>query len=113
MALCRKPFGSSESGSLRISFDVVRGETESMAKAHGAIASQMKRELEEPLAAFAGGLKERRKIVQNGIERLLKSKVQQTQAVNKVFILFVPFVPLLTRLGRVQIAKTQADPGQV
>lgn len=84
LALCRKPFGSCESGSLRASLDVVRGETESMAKAHAAIASQMKRELEEPLVAFAGGLKERRKIVQGGIERLLKTKIQQTQAVNKV-----------------------------
>lgn len=36
------------------------------------------------MAAFAGGLKERRKIVQSGIERLLKTKIQQTQTVNKV-----------------------------
>ena len=43
----------------------------------------MKSELEEPLAAFAGGMKERRKIIQNGIERLMKTKIQQTQAVNK------------------------------
>ena len=44
----------------------------------------MKSELEEPLAAFAGGMKERRKIVQTGIEKLLKVKIQQTQVVNKV-----------------------------
>ena len=55
-----------------------------MGKSHQAIAGQMKSELEEPLAAFAGGMKERRKIVQNGIEKLFKLKVQQTQAVNKV-----------------------------
>lgn len=64
---------------------MVRGETEAIAKSHGEIAGQMKRELEEPLAAFAGGSKERRKIVQNGIERLLKTKIQQTQTVNKVY----------------------------
>ena len=64
----------------------MRGETESIAKAHSAIASQMKSELEEPLAAFAGGMKERRKIVQSGIEKLLKSKTQQTHTVNKVQI---------------------------
>ena len=86
LALCRKPLGSGETGTLRASFDVVRGETESIAKAHLAIASQMKRELEEPLIAFAGGAKERRKIVQNGIERLHKAKIQQTQMVNKVGI---------------------------
>lgn len=83
-ALCRKSLGSSESGSLRASLDTVRGETEAIAKAHSAIASQMKSELEEPLAAFSSGLKERRKIIQNGIERLHKTKMQQTQVVNKV-----------------------------
>ena len=44
----------------------------------------MKGELEEPLVAFAGGIKERRKIIQTGIERLHKTKIQQTQVVNKV-----------------------------
>ncbi|KAL5338686.1 hypothetical protein BJX70DRAFT_365916 [Aspergillus crustosus] len=83
LTLCRKPLGSNESGSLRTSFDTVRGETEAIAKAHGAIAGQMKRELEEPLIAFAGGSKERRKIIQTGIERIHKTKMQQTQAVNK------------------------------
>ena len=55
-----------------------------MGKSHQNIASQMKTELEEPLAAFAGAMKERRKIVQNGIEKLLKVKIQQTNQVNKV-----------------------------
>lgn len=90
LALCRKPLGSCEAGTLRSSLDVVRGETESIGKAHSAIASQVKSELEEPLAAFSGGMKERRKIVQNGIERLLKTKNQQTQAVNKVFPCLTP-----------------------
>lgn len=84
LALCRKPLGSSEAGTLRASLDVMRGEVESMGKSHQAIAGQMKSELEEPMAAFAGGMKERRKIVQNGIEKLFKLKLQQTQAVNKV-----------------------------
>jgi hypothetical protein len=84
LALCRKPLGSNEMGTLRTSLDVVRGETESIGKAHSAIASQMKSELEEPLAAFAGGMKERRKIVQTGVEKLIKTKTQQINAVNKV-----------------------------
>lgn len=54
-----------------------------MGKAHQAIVGQMKSELEEPLAAFSGGMKERRKIVQSGIEKLFKIKLQQTQTVNK------------------------------
>ncbi|KAI4945509.1 hypothetical protein J4E91_007851 [Alternaria rosae] len=81
--LSRKPLGSCETGTLRLSCDVIRAEVESMGKAHQSIAQQMKTELEEPLAAFAGGMKERRKIVQNGIEKLLKLKMQQTSTVNK------------------------------
>ena len=81
--LARKPLGSSESGTLRMSLDVVRGEVESMGKQHQTIAGQMKTELDEPLSAFTGGLKERRKIVQGGIEKLLKTKSQQTGTVNK------------------------------
>lgn len=81
--LARKPLGSCETGTVRLSCDVIRGEVESMGKAHQSIAQQMKTELEEPLAAFAGGMKERRKIVQNGIEKLLKLKMQQTSTVNK------------------------------
>lgn len=84
LTLCRKPLGSCESGTLRASLDVVRGEVESMGKAHQTIASQMKSELEEPLIAIAGGLKERRKIVQSGVEKLHKTKSQQTAVVNKV-----------------------------
>jgi len=84
LSLARKPLGSGESGSLRMSLDVMRREVESMAKGHQHIAQQMKTELEEPLAAFAGGMKERRKIVQSGIEKLHKLKCQQTAAVNKV-----------------------------
>ncbi|KAK5008791.1 hypothetical protein LTR28_003505 [Elasticomyces elasticus] len=81
--LARKPLGSSEAGTLRMSLDVLRGEVESMGKSHQNIAGQMKRELEEPLSAFTGGLKERRKIIQTGIEKLLKTKTQQTATVNK------------------------------
>lgn len=84
MALSRKPLGSQEAGTLRASMDVMRGEVESMGKSHQNVAQQMKTELEEPLAAFAGAMKERRKIVQNGIEKLLKTKIQQTHVVNKV-----------------------------
>ncbi|KAK7890738.1 formin-binding protein [Exophiala xenobiotica] len=82
-SLSRKPLGSVEQGTLRASLDVARGETESMAKQHALIAQQMKSELEEPLAAFSGGMKERRKIVQAGIEKLHKSKQAQTAHVNK------------------------------
>jgi anthranilate phosphoribosyltransferase len=72
-----------------------------MGKAHQNIAGQMKTELEEPLAAFAGAMKERRKIVQGGIEKLLKVKIQQTQHVNKVRQRLIAYDPRLTscRLG--------------
>lgn len=83
LSLARKPLGSAEEGTLRMSLDVVRGEVESMAKQHQVMAGQMKTELDEPLTAFIGGLKERRKIVQGGAEKLLKTKNAQTMAVNK------------------------------
>ncbi|KAK5088765.1 formin-binding protein [Lithohypha guttulata] len=82
-AISRKALGSVEMGTLRASLDVARGETESMGKQHQLIAQQIRSECEEPLGAFAGGSKERRKIVQNGIEKLLKTKQQQTAVVNK------------------------------
>ncbi|OAA70518.1 SH3 domain protein [Cordyceps fumosorosea ARSEF 2679] len=82
--LSRKALGSQETGSLKASLDTLRGEVESMGKQHQSIAAQMKTELEEPLSAFAGGMKERRKIVQNVIEKILKTKIQQTQQVNKI-----------------------------
>ncbi|KAJ4134608.1 formin-binding protein [Fusarium oxysporum] len=81
--LSRKALGSQESGTLKTSLDTVRGEVEQMAKQHQLIGAEMKSELEEPLAAFAGGMKERRKIIQNTVEKLLKVKMQQTQQVNK------------------------------
>jgi hypothetical protein len=95
--LARKPLGSQEAGTLRASLDVLRGEVEQMGKSHQNIAGQMKTELEEPLAAFAGAMKERRKIVQGGIEKLLKVKVQQTQLVNKVSTYSRCLVFVLTR----------------
>lgn len=66
-----------------MSLDVVRTELEATGRSHQAIAGQMKQELEEPLAAMAGGLKERRKIIQTGIEKLLQTKNKQTNTVNK------------------------------
>ncbi|KAI5788468.1 hypothetical protein EDC01DRAFT_660224 [Geopyxis carbonaria] len=83
LALSKKPLGSVESGSLKTSLDVLRLEVESMAKAHQNIAGQFKTECEEQLTAFSGAMRERRKIVQGGIEKLLKLKMQQTQTVNK------------------------------
>lgn len=83
LALSKKPLGSAEGGSLKSSMDVIRLEVESMAKAHQNIANQMKTELEEPLAAFSGAMRERRRIIQGGCEKILKLKMQQTQQVNK------------------------------
>lgn len=81
--LARKPLGSCESGTLRMSLDVVRGEVEAMGKQHQTVAGQMKSELDEPLVAFIGAMKERRKIVQGGVEKILKTKNGQTATVNK------------------------------
>jgi hypothetical protein len=84
--LARKSLGAGESGSLRMSLDAVKRETEVMGKAHQNVANQMKIELDEPLAAFAACQKENRKIQQGSIEKLLKLKLQQTSIVNKVML---------------------------
>ena len=54
-----------------------------MAKAHQSVATQMKMELDEQLGVNAGGLKERRKVIQTGVEKLYKIKQQQTATLNK------------------------------
>ncbi|KAF2671385.1 hypothetical protein BT63DRAFT_215664 [Microthyrium microscopicum] len=82
-ALGKKPLGSGESGTLRMSLDTIRKEVESMAKEHQTVANQMKSELDEQLAINAGGLKERRKVIQTAIEKLYKLKCQQTATLNK------------------------------
>lgn len=109
LSLCRKSLGSQEMGSLKTSLDTVRGEVECMAKQHQNNAAQMRSELEEPLAAFAGGMKERRKIVQNTIEKLLKVKQQQTALVNKVRLTWVPptMLPPFFHHDRIDIDTSQ------
>lgn len=95
LSLSKKPLGTHEIGELKASLDVTRIETEQMAKQHQSIAAQMRTELEEPLAAFTGAIKERRKIVQNGVEKLLKVKIQQTQQLNKASPLSTPTLSAL------------------
>jgi Fes/CIP4, and EFC/F-BAR homology domain len=84
LSLARRPLGSGETGTLKLSLDVVRQEVETMGKEHQRVSQKMRADLEEPLNAFAGHMKERRKIVQAPIEKLLKIKAQQTVAANKV-----------------------------
>jgi hypothetical protein len=83
LTLSKKPLGQGESGTLRISLDTIRREVETMAKAHQSVATQMKGELDEQLTVNAGGLKERRKVIQTGIEKLYKLKQGQTATLNK------------------------------
>jgi hypothetical protein len=54
-----------------------------MGKAHQSVANQMKGELDEQLTVNAGGLKERRKVIQAGIEKTFKQKQAQTAILNK------------------------------
>lgn len=64
--------------------DVLRAEVESMGKAHQTTADQMKTELEQPLTDYSGAWRERRRIVQGTCEKILQSKLKQTNQVNKV-----------------------------
>lgn len=55
--------GAKECGTLKASMQALKQEVETMAVAHAEVASAMKRELEDAVAATAATLKERRKIV--------------------------------------------------
>ncbi|KAK9324214.1 hypothetical protein V1517DRAFT_317984 [Lipomyces orientalis] len=83
LALSRKALGANELGTLRSSLDTVRGETEQMGKAHANTAMQIKTELEDPLIAFAAGMRDRRKVVQTTLDKLAKAKSAQQVAVQK------------------------------
>ncbi|PWW73905.1 hypothetical protein C7212DRAFT_353524 [Tuber magnatum] len=83
LALSKKPLGSVETGTLKISMDVLRAEVESMGKAHQTTADQMKTELEQPLTDYSGAWRERRRIVQGTCEKILQLKMKQTNQVNK------------------------------
>ncbi|KAG0635468.1 hypothetical protein HOY80DRAFT_893048, partial [Tuber brumale] len=83
LALSKKPLGSVETGTLKISMDVLRAEVESMGKAHQTTADQMKTELEQPLTDYSGAWRERRRIVQGTCEKILQLKSKQTNQVNK------------------------------
>ncbi|KAK9486079.1 hypothetical protein V1527DRAFT_512673 [Lipomyces starkeyi] len=83
LALSRKALGANEIGTLRTSLDTIRGETEQMGKAHANTATQIKGELEDPLIAFAAGMRERRKIVQTTLDKLSKAKIGQQATVQK------------------------------
>jgi hypothetical protein len=83
LALSRKALGANELGTLRTSLDTIRGETEQMGKAHANTATQIKGELEDPLIAFAAGMRERRKIVQTTLDKLSKAKIGQQATVQK------------------------------
>lgn len=83
LALSRKPLGQHEVGTLRSSLDTLRSETEQMGKAHNNTSIQMRTELDEPLIAFAAGMRERRKVVQVTLDKLYKAKVSQQSSVAK------------------------------
>ncbi|ODV92127.1 hypothetical protein CANCADRAFT_30380 [Tortispora caseinolytica NRRL Y-17796] len=83
MHLSRKALGGGESGNFKNACERVRIETEQSAKAHLNAAEQIYLELVQPLAAFAGSIRDRRKTVEGTIEQLRKSKNAQSRTVEK------------------------------
>ena len=63
LKISKMPLGPKECGTLKASFIAVKTELEAMGHAHAEVAVGMRRELEEGVATFAGGWKERRKVV--------------------------------------------------
>ncbi|BFZ65236.1 formin-binding protein [Saitoella coloradoensis] len=81
--LAKQPLGSRETGTLKESLDTVRSEIESMGVVHTAIGVQYRGELEDALTQFAGAIRERRKIIQNNIDKLHKLKLTQQKALTQ------------------------------
>lgn len=82
-ALARKGLGSHEVGTLKSALDKIRSNTENLGKTHSNAAQQFKAELDEPLAAFSGTMRSRRKTVQSLMEKLNKAKLQQENHVER------------------------------
>ncbi|ANB15951.1 formin-binding protein HOF1 [Sugiyamaella lignohabitans] len=83
LALSRRALGSGEMGTTRHALDTIRINTESMSKSHSAAAQQFRKELSEPLDAFANSTRQRRKTVEGTVDKLLRAKTAQNAAVEK------------------------------
>ncbi|KAF5092871.1 hypothetical protein D0Z03_002654 [Geotrichum reessii] len=83
VALSRKSLGAHEVGTLKTALDDIRLTTEALGKTHSNAANQFKVELDDPLTAFNGTLRTRRKAIHQLMEKLTKAKVSQQQAVDR------------------------------
>lgn len=83
IALSRKGLGAHEVGTLKTALETIRSTTENLGKSHLSAAHQFKADLEEPLSAFAGNIRSRRKTVQVMMEKLTKGKMNQQNQVER------------------------------
>ncbi|KAG0037671.1 Proline-serine-threonine phosphatase-interacting protein 2 [Podila clonocystis] len=74
LKLSKSPLGKDELGSLRDSLDVVRYEIEATGKSHIELANKMRDQLENALAEFNNGQKDKRKLHQVSIDRTFRNK---------------------------------------
>jgi hypothetical protein len=67
LKISKMSLGPKEYGTLKASFQAVKGELEAMGTAHAEVALGMRRELEESVASFAATWKDKRKTVGPGV----------------------------------------------
>ncbi|CCG84347.1 protein of unknown function [Taphrina deformans PYCC 5710] len=81
--LTKEPFGSVEIGSLKESLVMLKLETANTATAHAVIARQIRTDLEQPHSAVSDVSRDKRKSIQNGVEKTFKLRIQQEQEMKK------------------------------
>ena len=84
MKLTRLPLGASDTGGTAKAMDAARNETENVANAHAKTSQKIRDELEVPLSKFSNSLRDRRKVIQNSVEKIRRNKVVQEQNATKV-----------------------------
>ncbi|KAG8774311.1 hypothetical protein FRC12_002058 [Ceratobasidium sp. 428] len=81
--LAKTVLGRDEIGELRNSFDSLRLETDKQANSHMGLASQMKKDLEAPVADFIAKQAAHKKNIQAPVEKVFKTKQTQENHVNR------------------------------
>ncbi|QRV98084.1 cell division control protein [Ceratobasidium sp. AG-Ba] len=81
--LAKTVLGRDEIGELRNSFDALRLETDKQANSHLVLASQIKKDLEAPVADFIAKQAAHKKNTQAPVEKLFKTKQTQENHVNR------------------------------
>lgn len=81
--LSRTTFSSLETGCLKESVQVMKAEVDNMAKSHLQISQLLQDDVENAFTRYAASLKDKKKMIVSGIEKVHKDKLSKHQALVK------------------------------